>query len=170
MSKNYCPRCGSLALSSHDGNQYCCEQCDFELFRNAAAAVGVVLVHQQHILLVKRSKAPKAGMWDLPGGFVNPGETAEQALFRECQEELAFELNCPLRYLGAWPNLYAYKALEYPTLDIFYTVTLASRPNLTADKTEVQDITWVSTAQCGALDMAFTSGGQAIAAYLKRPQ
>ncbi|MDC8829756.1 NUDIX domain-containing protein [Alteromonas gilva] len=168
MPKNYCPRCGSLALLSHDGNQYGCEQCDFELFRNVAAAVGVVLVHQQHILLVKRSKAPQAGMWDLPGGFVNRGETAEQALRRECQEELAIQLDSELAFLGAWPNLYAYKELEYPTLDIFYTATLTNRPQLTADNTEVYDVTWMSSDACRTLDMAFNSGALAIAAYLRR--
>ncbi len=168
MTKNYCPHCGSLALSTDDGNQYHCGQCDFEMFRNVAAAVGVVLIYKQQVLLVKRSKAPQAGMWDLPGGFVNAHESAEQALRRECQEELSIKLNIQLDYLGAWPNLYAYKGQEYPTLDIFYTATLASQPRLTADNTEVHDVTWVSLADCTALDMAFNSGAEAIAAYLRQ--
>lgn len=51
--------------------------------------VGVLAVvqHNGNFLLVKRAKAPDAGLWGFPGGRVEPGETLHTAAPRELQEE-----------------------------------------------------------------------------------
>lgn len=51
------------------------------------AAVGVVVTHQEKVLLVRRSQAPRKGIWTLPGGAIELGETAKEAIHREIQEE-----------------------------------------------------------------------------------
>ena len=50
-------------------------------------AVGAIAVCDKGLLLVRRGRAPSRGRWSLPGGRVEPGETAEQALLREVAEE-----------------------------------------------------------------------------------
>lgn len=50
-------------------------------------AVGAIAVCDAGLLLVRRGQAPSRGRWSLPGGRVQPGETAEQALRREVAEE-----------------------------------------------------------------------------------
>lgn len=50
-------------------------------------AVGVVVIHQQKILLVKRGKPPCPNRWAIPGGKVHPGETLQSAAERELLEE-----------------------------------------------------------------------------------
>ena len=50
-------------------------------------AVDAVLVRGGKILLVKRKSAPFKGKWALPGGLVEKGETAVQAVVREAREE-----------------------------------------------------------------------------------
>ncbi|WP_170426967.1 NUDIX hydrolase [Ruegeria arenilitoris] len=60
-------------------------------------ALAVVL-HQDHVLLVQRSKQPDAGLWGFPGGHVEWGETALQAAQRELLEETAVIAE-PLHYL-----------------------------------------------------------------------
>ena len=49
--------------------------------------VGAVLVHEGRILLIRRGKEPLRGRWVVPGGTVELGETLEEALVREVQEE-----------------------------------------------------------------------------------
>jgi 8-oxo-dGTP diphosphatase len=50
-------------------------------------AVGAVILNDDHILLVQRGQAPAKGKWTLPGGVVELGESPEEALIREVQEE-----------------------------------------------------------------------------------
>ncbi len=52
-----------------------------------AVGVGAVLIHEGRVLLIKRGKEPLRGRWVVPGGTVEVGETLEQALVREVQEE-----------------------------------------------------------------------------------
>lgn len=49
--------------------------------------VGAVLVHDGRVLLIRRGKEPLRGRWVVPGGTVELGETLEQALVREVEEE-----------------------------------------------------------------------------------
>lgn len=51
------------------------------------AAVGAIAVRDGALLLIRRGHAPSRGRWSLPGGRVEPGETARQALVREMAEE-----------------------------------------------------------------------------------
>lgn len=56
------------------------------------AAVGVVVVRGDQVLLVKRGQEPSRGRWSLPGGAVELGETVTQAAQREVREECGIEV------------------------------------------------------------------------------
>lgn len=49
--------------------------------------VGIIVIKDNHVLLIKRSKPPKQGQWSLPGGAQELGETVEQTALRELAEE-----------------------------------------------------------------------------------
>lgn len=51
------------------------------------AAASIALFRDDCVLLVERSKPPRAGLWSLPGGHIEPGETAAAAAARELHEE-----------------------------------------------------------------------------------
>lgn len=57
-----------------------------------ACAGAVVLDDAGRLLLVRRGRAPSAGLWSVPGGRVEPGETAAQAAAREVREETGLEV------------------------------------------------------------------------------
>ncbi len=54
--------------------------------------IGVVVLREHSVLLVRRGKPPNVGMWSLPGGAQEVGETAEQAARRELLEEAGIEV------------------------------------------------------------------------------
>ena len=54
--------------------------------------VGIVVFHQQKVLLIRRGKPPRQGEWSIPGGKQKLGETLQQAACREVQEETGLKL------------------------------------------------------------------------------
>jgi bifunctional NMN adenylyltransferase/nudix hydrolase len=62
--------------------------------------VDAVVVQGGHILLVKRKAEPGKGLWALPGGFVDPDETLEQAMLRELKEETRISVPMPILKSG----------------------------------------------------------------------
>lgn len=66
--------------------------------------VGAAILDGDRLLAARRSEpAHLAGGWELPGGKVDPGETDEEALLRECREELGVEVRLLERVGGDWP-------------------------------------------------------------------
>ena len=89
-TKRFCHFCASPLQNRHvEGRmRLYCPRCRLPIYENPVPAACVVLIDDHHrLLLVKRRIAPKQGMWCLPGGFVECGETPEQAAVRELQEE-----------------------------------------------------------------------------------
>ncbi len=123
---NLCPMCGSKAIQWRNDKKWLCPDCGFDLYCNVAAAVGIVLYDDSgNILFEVRAKDPRKGFLCLPGGFVDGGESTEDAIVRECREELGAQLNeNEVCYLCSFPNIYEYKNIEYKTCDIFFTAAL----------------------------------------------
>lgn len=66
--------------------------------------VGAAILDGDMLLAARRSEPPAlAGGWELPGGKVDPGESDEEALVRECREELGVEVRLGERVGGDWP-------------------------------------------------------------------
>jgi NAD+ diphosphatase len=135
---NYCPACGSPDISFSDMKKFVCRDCSFTYYQNVAAAAGAILEIDNKIVLIKRAREPGKGRLDLPGGFVDPKESAEEALRREIKEELKIEVG-RLKYLGSYPNVYEYKGVVYYTCDLFFCSKIdALGPEF--DRTEIEEL------------------------------
>lgn len=158
----YCPSCGAKTLRTNylPTKQFSCSQCNFVLFQNTAAAVMVAVCYQDELLIAIRGREPGLGMWDLPGGFVDPDESLEQAVVRELQEELNYTVT-EARYISSNPNTYLYKDIEYKTLDAFFVVELNHKPVLEA-LDDVEAICWVKLEHIDLDKFAFESAKRAV--------
>ncbi|ADQ80933.1 NUDIX hydrolase [Paludibacter propionicigenes WB4] len=126
----HCPACGSVRFIQNNEKSKRCESCGFVFYMNASAAVAAFIVNSQGELLVcVRGKNPAKGTWDLPGGFVDDNETAEEAMCREIEEELRAQV-VEAKYLFSLPNKYEYSGLQIPTLDMFFACKLEDISNL----------------------------------------
>ncbi len=144
---------------------FSCEECGFTLFINAVAAVAAIIQYDDSILATVRAEDPDAGKLDLPGGFVDHGETAEQALRRELEEELNLKEIMP-SYFGTYPNIYPYGSVTYHTLDLIFTVKLRTMPDITpAD--DVASIKWIKKSQLEIQQFAFSSIRAALSEFTK---
>ena len=55
-------------------------------------ATAIIPFSEDKILLIKRNTVPFKGYWGLPGGRMDPGETVEQTVVRECKEETGLDV------------------------------------------------------------------------------
>lgn len=71
--------------------------------RNPVPTVDVIVQKGAKVLMIRRKKDPFAGRLALPGGFVNEGETVEEAARREAKEETSLEVE-PIEILGVYSD------------------------------------------------------------------
>jgi ADP-ribose pyrophosphatase YjhB (NUDIX family) len=87
----FCLACsGALqprALPDDTRERLVCDGCGRVHYRNPTVVASTILERDGRTLLLRRAYPPRAGTWVFPGGFVELGETVEQAALRECLEE-----------------------------------------------------------------------------------
>ena len=128
----FCPRCGSAHFPATGSRSFQCTDCSFNYYVNAAAAVAILLFNEKgELLFTRRAIEPHRGKLDLPGGFIDPMETGEQAAIREIQEELGIEIHS-LKYLCSYPNEYVFSEYSVFTLDLAFLAKTDSLDRMTA--------------------------------------
>jgi len=116
----YCPKCGSPKFEINNFKSKHCLACGFVYYFNpSSATVAVIINSKKEILVATRKNDPAKGTLDLPGGFVDMGETAEMAVIREVKEESDLNISF-VQYLFSIPNKYLYAGFEVETTDLFF--------------------------------------------------
>lgn len=87
----FCPQCGQgVELRIPDGDdraRHVCSACGAIHYQNPKIVTGCLPVHEERVLLCRRAIAPRAGLWTLPAGFLENGETTIEGAVRETWEE-----------------------------------------------------------------------------------
>ncbi|WP_407295727.1 NUDIX hydrolase [Stutzerimonas zhaodongensis] len=88
---NFCSQCGgSITTRIPEGDnraRFVCGDCDTIHYQNPRIVAGCLPVLDGQVLLCKRAIEPRRGYWTLPAGFMENGETVQQAAERETLEE-----------------------------------------------------------------------------------
>ena len=154
----FCPSCASTHFTFPDNRRFLCEDCGFTYYHNIAAAVALVFTFKDKVLFTVRNVDPDKGKWDLPGGFIDPNETAEEAACREIKEELGLNLQpSDLKYITTSPNNYLYKNVPYRTMDIFYECELTSDVIKVEAVDEIKELVWVKRSEINLEKIGFVS-------------
>ena len=87
----YCSNCGMRVVEKTPAGdnrpRYVCDACDTIHYQNPKIVAGCIPVLEDRLLLCQRAIEPRYGLWTLPAGFMENGESTEQAAVRETQEE-----------------------------------------------------------------------------------
>ena len=127
----FCPRCGKDAEVSFP-RSIRCPHCGYGAYYNPKpVACTVPRTPAGEVLLLRRGFAPGKGLWTFPGGFVDLGESVEQAAARETMEELRIEVE-----LGPLVGLYSRP--DDRVLLIVYEARALGEPQTTPEATEVR--------------------------------
>ncbi len=116
----YCPKCGSSQFLENNFKSKKCHSCGFVYYFNVSSSVAVIIKNDKNeILVATRAHEPAKGTFDLPGGFIDMDETAEEAAAREILEETGLSV-IETKYLFSLPNKYVYSDFEVQTMDLFF--------------------------------------------------
>ena len=157
-TNQFCSRCGKKTLQKQGERGKECPACGELFYPRISPAVIVLIRRGDEVLLARSPHFPK-DMYSLIAGFVEPGESAEDAVIREIREEVGLEIK-NIRYFGtqAWP---------FPnSLMIGFTAEYASG-EIKPDGVEIEDAHWFSDKELPVLPGKISISRKLIDHFLK---
>jgi ADP-ribose pyrophosphatase YjhB (NUDIX family) len=152
----FCPRCGHEATVKYP-RSITCDNCGYGAFYNPKpVACAITANEDNHLILLRRGFEPSRGKWSMPGGFVDLGESVEQAAVRETKEEIGLDIE-----LTSLVGVYS------RSTDRIVVVVYAARAEGTPTRTE--EALEVHAFQPTTIpwdELAFWSDGRALRDYL----
>lgn len=153
----YCPVCGKAEFKPNTEKSLRCGDCGFELFMNpAAATVAVIYDDEGRLLVVRRKNDPAKGKLDLPGGFCDVGEKAEEGVCREVLEETGLKV-VSKKFLFSLPNMYRYSGIDIPTTDLFFECRVKTKNKKAVAMDDAAECLWLYPHEINPADFGLQS-------------
>ena len=163
----FCPVCGQAA-AQRGKNPFRCQSCGYSHFFGPVSAVGAITTDSEgQVLLLVRAKDPGKGLYGLPGGFIDAGETAEEALHREVKEEIGLRVRS-CRYLTSFPNEYVYQGFILPVTDLFFVMEVHDFDELAPGDGEISSWHFCRPGRRELSRMAFQSNRRALELFIQQ--
>jgi NAD+ diphosphatase len=138
VAHRFCGRCGSPTGPMADQRARHCPQCGLDAYPRIAPAVIVLVERDDGRALLARNASFSEPFYSCLAGFVEPGETLEEAVHREVREEVGIEV-CDLRYFASQPWPFPH------SLMVGFTARLASG-ELRPDGREITEAAWFTAS------------------------
>ncbi|MBN1382638.1 MAG: NUDIX hydrolase [Deltaproteobacteria bacterium] len=159
----FCPKCGGKLecklLKSGEPKRFVCSQCQYVFYIDPKLAACTISEISGRIVMLRRGIPPCFGLWVIPGGFVDVGETVEEAAKRETLEEVGLNVD-----IGPLVGVYSYHDSSVAIV-VYEATILDGIPEALDESLEVglfepENIPW--------LEIAFRSTEDALRDYLER--
>jgi 8-oxo-dGTP diphosphatase len=153
----FCPRCGAEATITYP-RSITCGTCGYGAFYNPKpVACAIPATPDDHIVLLQRGFEPQRGLWSMPGGFVDLGESVEEAAIRETKEETNLDIEIT-DLVGVYSR----------STDRIVVVVYAARTDGTPTRTEeALEVEAFRPTTIPWDQLAFWSDGRALRDYLR---
>jgi len=159
----FCPRCGGglsrKRLKTNEPERLVCASCQFVFFLDPKLAACSIFRLDGKIVLGRRAIEPGLGRWVFPGGFVDRGETVEEAAIREAREEMNVEVR-----LLELVNVYSYA--QRPVVIVVFAAEVMGGELRAAD--ECLEVRGFAPEEIPWKELAFASTRDALREYVRR--
>ncbi len=160
----FCYHCGSSALETKSWREVKCTGCGFRQFVTPTpTAVALVLDKAGCLLLMRRAHEPGFGKFGLPGGVIEPWQSAEEACSREVMEETG--VTVPVEawsYLGTLCNRYAFQDYTWPTLDVLFVAEIEHFDDAKVVDGEASEVVAIDLWKVAVDELAFETHSEAV--------
>lgn len=148
----HCPSC-SIRLEDPDGDGGMrCPACARSWHAPYAPTAGAAIVREGKVLVTQRARDPDKGRFDIPGGFLEPGEDPISGLKRELREELGVDVEVSIDdCLQMAPHVYGSE--EDHVLAIGFAARIVAGDPAASD--DVADFIWATRGELDELDFAW---------------
>ncbi len=156
-TNRFCGRCSDQMHFSEKERSLCCKKCGLIKYPKITPAVIVAITDKDKILLTRYSDRPYKKL-SLVAGFVEIGETLEEALKREVMEEVGLKVK-NFRYFKSQPWAFSQSLL------MGFFVELEGSPNVTVDESELSEATWFSREEIPPCETTLSLTNEMIEAF-----
>jgi 8-oxo-dGTP diphosphatase len=161
----FCPNCGHSVEErrGHSGaSQFICTACGQVQYNNSKPCAGALVVEAGRLLLIRRGIDPFKGWWDIPGGFLDPGEHPEDGAIREVREETGLDVRL-MSSFGIFMDTYGDE--DTYTLNLMYLAEPVGGSIQPAD--DAVEIGWFAPDELPD-QIAFQNGQLVVEAWRRR--
>jgi ADP-ribose pyrophosphatase YjhB (NUDIX family) len=158
----FCPKCGGglerQIIKINEPKRLVCAGCSFIFYQDPKVVAGTVFTLNGGIVLLRRGVEPSIGKWVFPGGYVDRGESVQDAAVRETKEESQLDVK-----LGPLLNVYSYPGS--PNVIVVYTADVVGGELAAADESTEARI--FAPREIPWHDLAFESTRDALNDYIR---
>ena len=156
----FCSKCGHTVLLKNIPDdthpRFFCEHCETIHYQNPNVIVGCLPIWKNQVMLCRRAIEPRRNFWNLPGGYLENGETVEEGAIREVWEEAGIKVKV----------ISLHAVFSIPKINQIYMHFLAEMPNLNyAAGVESMEVEMFEEADIPWKEIAFSSSTFSLEKY-----